>query len=65
MLRRYLETEGFTGQCPEWYAHIQAAKYLGIDPEDLLKKSIYWRDKALVAMTAEAKAQKTLQERQK
>jgi hypothetical protein len=45
------------GKCPDWYIDMQAAKYMGVDPERLLKMPAWWRNKALVAMTAEAKAQ--------
>jgi hypothetical protein len=43
--------------CPDWYGFIQAAKYLGVAPWDLIKQSVYWRDKALIAMTEEYEAQ--------
>lgn len=49
------------GYCPDWYAHIQAAKYLGMDPDTLLRKPFYWKVKALVAMTEEAEAQKSIE----
>lgn len=53
------------GECPDWYAHIQAAKYLGMDPDILLSKSIFWKDKALIAMTAEHQAQEIINNRNK
>lgn len=46
--------------CPKWYAVIQAAKYLGVAPWELLEQSIYWEDKAFIAMTAEQEARKIL-----
>jgi hypothetical protein len=49
--------------CPDWYATIQAAKYLGFSPEAVLDMPIYWKDKALLAMTAEAEAAKELEKR--
>lgn len=59
-LRRYLvlEEETETAWCPNWYPTIQAAKYLGCKPWELLEQSVWWRDKALIAMTAEQQAQK-------
>jgi len=45
------ETE--TAWCPDWYALVQAAKYLGVAPWDLMRQSIYWQDKALIALSAE------------
>ena len=46
------------GECTDWYAHIQAAKYLGVDPERLMQMPLYWKSKALKSMDAEARAQK-------
>lgn len=46
------------GECPETYALIQAAKYLGCTPWQLLEQGIYWSDKAFTYMTAEAQGQK-------
>lgn len=42
--------------CPDWYVHIQAARYLKVPPWELVKQSVYWRDKALAAMSAEHEA---------
>jgi hypothetical protein len=65
-LRRYLvmgeEIEGMA-ECPDWYALIQAAKYLKVAPWKLLKQSVYWQDRALIAMSVEAEARKILEER--
>jgi len=49
------ETE--TAYCPDWYPIIQAAKYLNVSPWELLDRSVWWRDKALIAMAAESQAQ--------
>jgi hypothetical protein len=49
--------DGKMGVCPDWYATVQAAKYLEVAPWELLKQSIWWQDKALIAMTAEHEAQ--------
>lgn len=48
------------GECPDWYSHMQVAKYLGIDPERLSDLPLYWKHKALVAMSEEAEAQKSI-----
>lgn len=66
-LRRYLvlQSEGVSNDytCPDWYGHIQAAKYLGVAPWDLLKASFWWRDKAIIAMSAEEEANNIIKER--
>jgi len=59
-----LEQETETAWCPDWYAHIQAAKYLGIDPGKLLELPIWWKQKAFVAMTAENEARRILEKHQ-
>jgi hypothetical protein len=51
------------GFCPDYYPLFKAAKYLGVAPYDLAKQSVWWRDKALIAMSAENEAQKILNER--
>ena len=51
------------GACPDWYALIVAAKYLGCAPWDLMKQSVWWKDKAHVGMTAEHQAQKIIDNR--
>jgi hypothetical protein len=56
-------TEGNMGHCPDWYVLMQAAKYLKVAPWDLMKQSIFWRDKALKAIAAETSAQKQIAER--
>lgn len=54
---------GEMGECPDWYAVIQAAKYLNVAPWELLEHSVYWRDKALKSMTAEYQAEEILKNR--
>lgn len=54
-----------TAWCPDWYALIQSAKYLNVAPWDLLDQSVWWRDKALIAMSAEQSAQEIKQQTQK
>jgi hypothetical protein len=46
------------GEVPDWYVIIKAAKYLGVPPWELMKQSIFWREKALIAMAAENDARK-------
>lgn len=62
-LRRYLASDGFTGSYPEWWPTLQAAKYLKVPWWDLLEHSVWFMDKALVAMTAESQAEKNRQNR--
>jgi len=56
-LRRYIATKGLQGSMPDWYPSMQAAKYLNVPWWDLLEQSVWYRDKALIAMSAEAEAQ--------
>jgi hypothetical protein len=35
---------------------MQAAKYLNCQPWELMEQSVYWQDKAHIAMTAEQQA---------
>jgi len=46
------------GECPDWYLIVRAAQYLGVAPWDLMKQSIFWRCKAIIAMEAEESARK-------
>jgi hypothetical protein len=55
-----LGEETDTAWMPDWYPLIVAAKYLGVPPWDLLERSVWWRDKALIAMSAEKQAKKIL-----
>ncbi|MGI6376428.1 MAG: hypothetical protein GX601_06705 [Anaerolineales bacterium] len=41
---------------PEWYASLQAARYLKVAPWDLAEQSIGWTNLALAAIDAESKA---------
>lgn len=61
-LRRWLvlQTETETSWCPDWYAVIQAARYLSVAPWELAQQPIFWRDKAFLAMTAEKQARDIL-----
>jgi len=46
--------------CPDWYALIQDAKYLGVDPWELLKQGLVWRIWAQKGMNAEKQAKDIL-----
>lgn len=52
-------TKGHQGACPDWYLTIVAAKYLGVHPESLETADgpSHWRLRALVARSAEAEAE--------
>lgn len=56
------ETE--TAWCPEWYPLFQAAHYLEVPPWELAAQSVWWRQKALIAMGAEEGARKILEQHQ-
>ncbi len=51
------------GSCPDWYAVMQAARYLKVPMWELMEQSIWYTDKALIAMTAEHEAQEILAKR--
>lgn len=53
-----------TAWMPDWYPLVQAAKYLGVAPWDLLEQSAWWRDRALIAMSAERQAKQILDNHQ-
>lgn len=57
--------ETATAWCPEWYPLLQAAKYLGCKPWELLDQAAWWKDKALIALAAENEAQEQIAERNK
>lgn len=46
------------GYVPDWYYLIRAADRLHCTPWQLLEQSIYWRDIALKAISAEIEAEK-------
>jgi hypothetical protein len=41
---------------PEWYPLFKAAEYCHCPPWELLGQSVWWKDKALIALSAENKA---------
>jgi len=51
------------GECPDWYAVIQAVNYLGCKPWELMEAPIYWQDKAIICISAENEAQKIISKR--
>jgi hypothetical protein len=55
---RYLQTGGKVGSIPDYYTHIRVAKYLGVDPWELLDQSEAWFNWGLDAMNAEVLAEK-------
>jgi hypothetical protein len=44
------------GECPDDYALIQAAKYLGVAPWDLMRQPTFWKIRALKYMRIENEA---------
>lgn len=50
--------DGKMGACPEWYDKIQIARYLGIPVPEIINVPIWWIEKAVTAMNAEAEAAK-------
>lgn len=48
------------GHCPEWYAPIRTARYLGVAPWELLKQPIAWMEWAAIAENAENGAQQSM-----
>jgi len=59
-LGRYIAMGGKMGACPEDYSLVKAAQWLGVAPWELMEQSIWWRDRAIMFMNAEAEAQKIL-----
>lgn len=60
-----LGQETQTAWCPDWYAVVQAAKYLGCKPWELMDMPVWWLDRALIAMTAENQAREILDRHQR
>lgn len=52
-------------RAPAWYHLIQAAKYLGVAPWDLLERPQAWQGLAVSAMKSEAYAEKQKEEQEK
>ena len=50
------------GACPEDYTLVKAAQYLGVAPWELMEQSIWWRERAIMFMNAEAGAAKILEQ---
>lgn len=49
------------GECPDWYAWVSAAKWLNTDATRLEDHpdGLLWRNRAMVGMDAEQRAQQT------
>ena len=62
-LGRYLGWGGIMGYVPDWYYLILAADRLHCTPWELLEQSIYWRDTALKAISAEVEAKNIKKQR--
>ena len=50
-----------TYPCPDWYGAAHEAKWLNIPVPDIVDVPLWWREKARVAMEAEAEARKVLE----
>lgn len=57
-LRRYLATEGLSGEMPAWYLLVSAARYLKVAPWDLARQPAWWTNVAIAAQSAENSANK-------
>lgn len=55
--------EGKMGAVPDWYPLFIAADRCHCPPWELLKQSVWWRDKALIANTAENEAREIINSR--
>jgi len=45
------------GEAPYWYLVIRVAKYIGMNPIDVMRMPSYWLHAALAVESAEGKAQ--------
>lgn len=54
--------DGRMGECPDWYPLFVAADRCHCPPWELLQQSVWWHDKALIAVEAENGAQRIKQE---
>ena len=63
-LEKFLSTEGKMGAAPDWYILITAARYLGVEPWELLKRPPIWLHWATMSKAAENRAERTLNERE-
>ena len=55
-------TEGDLGAMPEDYPLFKAAQWMSVAPWELLKQSFYWKERALLFMSAENEAQALAQQ---
>lgn len=49
-----MKTGGRLGEIPDWYPLLMAARYLRVPPWELARRSVWWRDIALLAQEVEA-----------
>ena len=52
-------------QFPDWYLTVQAAKWLGVTPWELMEQPLYWTHWGLAGRSAENRAEKILTDRAK
>jgi len=52
-LGRYLATDGLVGYCPDFYPDFVIARACNCKPWELKDVSVYWKDKALIVLSAE------------
>lgn len=56
-------SDGLTGRVPAWYGVVQAAKWLGISPMDVLNMPLLWFGRVQAAMEVEAEVRKEAERR--
>lgn len=56
-------TKGNAEPVPEYWNIVQAAKYLGVKPWELIEQPIYWFNVAMICMSAESELQQKQQEK--
>jgi hypothetical protein len=61
LLSRWLTTKGVMGKCPDWYEYFLAADRCHAKPWEIAQQARFWKEKALIALQAEAHARKTLE----
>lgn len=58
-----MATDGQMGECPDWFTVVQAARYLGVAPWELLTKPVFWMRAALEAQAAEVREERRRNQR--
>lgn len=60
-----LKGESDTWPCPDWYPIRVVAKDYHVLPDDVMERmSLYWKERTLIALTAESQAQEILSKHQ-